>query len=146
MIELNDEQIAHMVQRFLAWKLPEDFRPDGGITFKAAFNEHTQWPMRHEPSGTNLFDARQAEAMVRYIVAEMPAPSRRPDAPSAGEEFTAVRGVWKNQSLSRLERVRAHRAEFGSDLKRAIEAVDREAEHQRLAALPAPPQADGGEG
>lgn len=69
---MTDEQIKHMVQRFLAWKLPETFRPDGGITFKAEFNEHTAHPMRHEPMGTNLFDAVQAEAMVRYITAGLP--------------------------------------------------------------------------
>lgn len=62
------DRIAQMVDRFLAWKLPEDFRPDGGITFKVELNEDTDHPMRHEPSGTNLFDYRQAEAMVRHMV------------------------------------------------------------------------------
>lgn len=65
---MNDDQIKHMVDRFLSWKLPEDFRPDAGISFKAEFNEGTPWPMKHEPSGTNLFDARQAEAMIRHMV------------------------------------------------------------------------------
>jgi hypothetical protein len=65
---VNDDQIKHMVDRFLSWKLPEDFRPDAGISFKAEFNEGTPWPMKHEPSGTNLFDARQAEAMIRHMV------------------------------------------------------------------------------
>lgn len=72
---MTEDQIKHMVDRFLAWKLPENFRPDGGISFTATFNENSDWPMRHEPTGTNLFDANQAEAMVRHIVAEMPAPS-----------------------------------------------------------------------
>lgn len=65
---MTDEQIKHMVDRFLAWKLPENFSPDGGISFKATFNEHTDHPMKHEPSGTNLFDATQANAMIRYVV------------------------------------------------------------------------------
>lgn len=65
---MTDAKIKEMVSRFLMWKLPENFRPDGGITFKAEFNENTQWPMRHEPSGTNLFDANQAEAMIRHIL------------------------------------------------------------------------------
>ena len=26
---MNDEQIKHMVNRFLGWKLPDDFHPDG---------------------------------------------------------------------------------------------------------------------
>jgi len=61
-----------MVDRFLGWKLPENFRPDAGISFKATFNEHTAHPMKHEPSGTNLFDAVQAEGMVRYMTEGMP--------------------------------------------------------------------------
>jgi hypothetical protein len=65
---LTDEQIKHMVNRFLTWRLPENFNPDGGINFKPTFNEHTDHPMRHEPVGTNLFDATQAEEMVRYMV------------------------------------------------------------------------------
>lgn len=70
---MTNEQVKHMVDRFLAWRLPENFRPDGGITFKAEFNEHTAHPMKHEPRGTNLLDATQAEEMVRYLVAGLPA-------------------------------------------------------------------------
>lgn len=65
---MTDEQIKHMVDRFLCWKLPANFNPDAGISFKATFNEHTDHPMRHEPTGTNLFDAVQADAMVRYML------------------------------------------------------------------------------
>lgn len=69
---MTDNQIEHMVNRFLAWKLPSNFNPDAGISFKAAFNEHTAHPMKHEPSGTNLFDATQADAMVRHMIEGMP--------------------------------------------------------------------------
>jgi hypothetical protein len=69
---LTDEQIKHMVNRFLSWNLPENFNPDAGISFKAAFNEHTAYPMKHKPSGTNLFDATQADAMVRHMIDGMP--------------------------------------------------------------------------
>jgi hypothetical protein len=65
---MTNDAIKHMVNRFLGWKLPENFNPDAGISFKAAFNEHTAHPMKHEPTGTNLFDATQADAMVRYMV------------------------------------------------------------------------------
>lgn len=71
-MKLSDAQIKHMVDRFLGWKLPESFAPDGGISFKATFNEHTAHPMKHEPSGTNLLDATQAEAMVRHIIEGLP--------------------------------------------------------------------------
>lgn len=80
---LTEEQIKYMVDRFLGWRLPENFNPDAGISFKREFNEHTSHPMKHEPTGTNLFDATQAEAMVRYLVDGMPdvaqltAPSER---------------------------------------------------------------------
>lgn len=69
---MTDDQIKHMVNRFLCWKLPENFNPDGGISFKAAFNENTAHPMRHEPSGTNLFGWNQAEAMVHHMIEGMP--------------------------------------------------------------------------
>ena len=64
----DEEMIRHMVNRFLQWKLPEDFRPDAGISFNPTFNEHALHPMEYEPVGTNLFTATQAEAMVRYML------------------------------------------------------------------------------
>lgn len=69
---MTDEQIKHMVDRFLQWRLPENFAPDAGISFKADFNENTAHPMKHEPVGTNLLDATQAEAMVRFMLEGLP--------------------------------------------------------------------------
>lgn len=69
---MTAEQIKYMVDRFLNWRLPEDFRPDAGISFKPTFNDHFPVPMKHEPKGTNLFDAIQATAMVQYMVEGMP--------------------------------------------------------------------------
>jgi hypothetical protein len=69
---MNEAQIKHMVNRFLNWKLPEHFRPDAGISFKAEYNENTPWPMKHEPTGTNLLDATQADAMVRHMLDGLP--------------------------------------------------------------------------
>ena len=69
---MNEAQIKHMVNRFLGWRLPEDFSPDAGISFKAAYNEHTNYPAKHKPIGTNLFSAEQATAMVRYMLDGMP--------------------------------------------------------------------------
>lgn len=71
-IDMHDNQIKHLVDRFLAWKLPANFSPDAGISFKAEFNENTDHPMKHEPSGTNLFTATQAEAMVRHMLEGLP--------------------------------------------------------------------------
>lgn len=69
---MTDEKIKHMVNRFLGWKLPENFNPDGGISFKKTFNEHTAYPMKNEPTGTNLFDASQATSMVQHMIEGMP--------------------------------------------------------------------------
>lgn len=68
-INLIDDQVKFMVDRFLQWKLPEDFHPDGGIKFDA--NEYAKIDPRNPkfgPVGTNLFTAYQAEAMVRFML------------------------------------------------------------------------------
>lgn len=65
---MTDEQVKHLVNRFLVWRLPASFNPDGGVSFKAEYNENTPFPMKHEPTGTNLLDAPQAEAMVRFML------------------------------------------------------------------------------
>lgn len=66
---MTDEQIKHMVNRFLTWRLPEDFAPDGGITAKRPnYGPGVEWT----PVGTNLLTAAQAEAMVRYMLEGMP--------------------------------------------------------------------------
>jgi hypothetical protein len=72
--EITDARIKHMVDRFLGWKLPRDtFNPDCGISFdKEPFNTHTPYPSKYEPSGTNLFNGTQAEAMVRYMIEGLP--------------------------------------------------------------------------
>lgn len=69
---MTEAQIKYMVERFLSWRLPENFNPDGGISFTKMFNEHTAHPMKHEPTGTNLLDYTQASAMVRHMIEGMP--------------------------------------------------------------------------
>lgn len=63
---MTEEQINRMVNRFLAWRLPKPFRPDGGISYTppnytGAAGEH------HWPTGTNLFDVGQTKEMVRFM-------------------------------------------------------------------------------
>jgi hypothetical protein len=50
-----------MVDRFLCWKLPADFRPDGGVSFAPCHKTPSSpdWPV-----GTNLLTAAQAESML----------------------------------------------------------------------------------
>ena len=66
------EAVKYMVQRFLSWRLPENFNPDAGISFKPTFNDHLPVPMKHNPTGTNLFDYTQAKAMVEHMLEGLP--------------------------------------------------------------------------
>ena len=66
---MTEAQIKHMVDRFLNWKLPKTFNPDGGISYSRP-NYHPN--VDATPSGTNLLDATQADAMVRHMIEGMP--------------------------------------------------------------------------
>lgn len=70
---MNAAQIKHMADRFLAWPLPEDFNPDCGISFQAVANAGSHHEYVRNPTGTNLFDARQATEMAGHIVEGLPA-------------------------------------------------------------------------
>lgn len=58
--------VPMLVDRFLGWKLPKDFAPDGGITFTPPhqnYDQALQWP-----TGTCLLNAPQATAMFEYLL------------------------------------------------------------------------------
>ena len=55
----RDALAKEMADRFLGWKLPQNFAPDGGVSFVPPFH----WPM-----GTNLLHAGQALEMFRYCL------------------------------------------------------------------------------
>lgn len=109
---MTDEQIKYMVTRFLGWRLPTTFAPDAGISFDPEYNvefnaAHGKPPNRHEPVGTNLFNAEEAEAMVRYMVDGLPeskptpapAAAVRPSAaPSPEGAEAATAGAARNES------------------------------------------------
>jgi hypothetical protein len=65
--------VSAMVNRFLGWKLPQDFHPDCGISFDGRkddeWNKNKTWPV-----GANLFTAEQAKAMFEYVLAAAPSP------------------------------------------------------------------------
>lgn len=69
---MNDAQIKYMAEQFLRWRLPENFRPDGGIIFTPAYNNGTPEGGKHEPVGTNLLDYSQAKAMVLHMLEGLP--------------------------------------------------------------------------
>jgi hypothetical protein len=59
-----------MVDRFLWWRLPDTFSPDSGISFTKP-NPPNSWP-----TGTNLFTAEEARAMLKCLLeAAQPAPA-----------------------------------------------------------------------
>lgn len=66
-----DAEIEQMVSRFLAWRLPRPWNPDNGISYQRPAYAHpptdSDWP-----TGTNLFDATQAEAMIRHMLGILP--------------------------------------------------------------------------
>ncbi len=86
---MTEDQIKHMAQRFLCWKLPENFHPDCGISFTPDYNTLTKKPAKHEPSGTNLFDYTQALAMVRHMVDGLPNDLDESRNCGGGETMTA---------------------------------------------------------
>jgi hypothetical protein len=59
---VGDGWVSAMVDRFLGWRLPDDFSPDDGISFVPPKHPNS-WPV-----GTNLFSVKQAEAMFRHAL------------------------------------------------------------------------------
>lgn len=58
--------VPMLVDRFLAWKLPDDFSPDGGIEFippQPSYGLALHWP-----TGTCLLNAPQATAMFEHLL------------------------------------------------------------------------------
>ena len=61
-----------MVNRFLCWKLPRGFYPDGGITFSMK-GRYEGFPLPDcWPIGTNLLTADQAREMLEHVIAAAP--------------------------------------------------------------------------
>ena len=65
-----DDMIEQAVTRFLSWKLPKDFHPDGGVVFIPTKGRGYDSP--HWPCGTNLLNAQQALDMLRHVLAAAP--------------------------------------------------------------------------
>lgn len=59
--DLEDQIRRKMAERFLAWRLPDDFNPDGGIFFNPDARSI------RKPVGTNLFTYTQARAMIDFM-------------------------------------------------------------------------------
>lgn len=99
--------IADMVQRFLCWKLPEDFAPDGGVLFNKT---HMGLGMVHIPReygdswwpvGTNLLNAEQATVMVKHMLSGMLQPAEK-------EELERLRKKNKQLQIALLIKTEEH--------------------------------------
>lgn len=90
--------VNRMVDRFLGWKLPEDFGPDAGISFDRSYS--AKWGM---PVGTNLLTADQAKAMFEYCLAYLsPADAAPVDAkPVIKQEMAEISA----QTRAELQRI-----------------------------------------
>lgn len=73
---ITETELKQAVNRFLGWRIPDSFSPDCYITFgrQMALKNHG-WPV-----GTNLFNAVEAEAMLRHVLDVVP-DSVKPSAP-----------------------------------------------------------------
>lgn len=67
-MKTQDEIISEAVNKFLAWKLPQNFYPDSFISFDR--EKHDTWGgyPNSWPTGTNLLTAEQARAMFEYCL------------------------------------------------------------------------------
>lgn len=77
-VTTKEQIINQMVSRLLGWRLPADFAPDAGITFKPQANPDSpaQYQYTREPTGTNLFTATQAREMFEHCIGDLD-PMRR---------------------------------------------------------------------
>lgn len=64
----NTRVTDEMVCRFLSWKLPKDFHPDGGMVFIPTKGRGPDSP--HWPCGTNLLNFQQAREMLQHVLGE----------------------------------------------------------------------------
>lgn len=69
--DMSKRLIDKMVDRFLGWRLPKDFCPDAGVSFKPTkpyegdgFG-NSWWPI-----GTNLLTADQARQMIEHLLGD----------------------------------------------------------------------------
>ena len=122
-----------MVERFLCWRLPKDFTPDCGVSFKPParpYEEAAWWPV-----GTNLLTAVQAKEMFETIL--------------EGVDLDRPEGIHVSYSLDKLrqlaskvrkekggefstEQVKAFLSLFGEDLEDRLNQTVREFLQEKL--------------
>lgn len=72
-----------MVNRFLCWRLPASFNPDGGVAFdRAGKDPQTHW----WPVGTNILNADEARQMLEHVLAKETSAQEPQSAVSGADE------------------------------------------------------------
>lgn len=104
---MTDDQIKHMVDKFLAYRFPEDIQPDGGLSIRRVFNEGTPHEFRATPSGTNLLNAAQATDMVRHMIEGLPA------LPPQGDGWQDIASAPRDRTVIWLGSATEQRRELG---------------------------------
>ncbi len=105
--------VAEMVNRFLGWKLPKDFAPDCGISFKR--NSECVRPgvwVVYDPVGTNLFTADQAKAMFEYCLQVV---THKPKVDLTDAEILKAFGIKGDIKTTRERVLRDGRAVIAAD-------------------------------
>ena len=137
---MTEDQIKHMVHRFLGWQLPSNFGPDGGVSFKKYGNEGTPHQYENNPTGTNLLDVDQATEMVKYMLENLPLPlPAKPAATAISDE-----GVNRLVDDDRLEFLSRNIGDWSeADAYDVIADIiaDLKHTHAALAAVPRQPDA-----
>ena len=103
--------VGAMVSRFLCWKLPKDFHPDGGMVFIPTRGRGYDSP--HWPVGTNLLTAEQAGQMLKHVTGWR-------DAPESLKLLTFCVLVLKNGFTVTGESACASPENFDAELGRKI--------------------------
>ena len=103
--------VEAMVNRFLSWKLPKDFHPDGGMVFIPTKGRGYDSP--HWPCGTNLMTAEHARKMFESVTGWR-------DAPEALKLLTFCVLVLRNGFTVTGESACASPENFDAELGRKI--------------------------
>jgi len=97
---MTNEQINHLVSRFLSWSLPEDFNPDGGVEFHKFSGIRREPAYRNKPTGTNLLTYTQAKAMVHHMITGLPEGDPEWDGPLTDEETAKIDAAWETHKAA----------------------------------------------
>lgn len=111
---MTEDQIKHMVDRFLGWRLPKPWNPDNGISYARPNYAHV--PADHDwPIGTNLFDAMQATAMVRHMIEGLP--TAQADAVPTETIREELDKIWRLLDIAAKAGRKMRLQEQGDDLR-----------------------------